>query len=44
MLSFAVGVVLGAVGILVWNYLNPNKVKNFTAKYKAQIEEELRKR
>jgi hypothetical protein len=43
MITFLMGVVVGAVGILVWNYMKPNKVAKFTAKYKDQIEEELAK-
>ena len=43
MLGFIAGIVVGAVGVLTWNYLNPNKVANFTKKYKTKLEEELKK-
>lgn len=43
LLSFVAGVVVGGIGILVWNAVNPNKVAKFTAKYRKQIEEELSK-
>lgn len=43
MLTLTIGIVIGAVGVLAWNYFSPNKVAKFTAKYKSQIEEELAK-
>jgi hypothetical protein len=43
MLTFIAGVAVGAIGVLAWNYFSPNKVAKFTAKYKAEIEQELAK-
>lgn len=43
MFAFLAGLVVGGLGILTWNHLNPNKVAKFTAKYKTKIEEELAK-
>lgn len=40
-LAMLFGVVVGAVGVLVWNYADPAKVAKFTAKHKAEIEREL---
>lgn len=37
------GIVVGAVGVLIWNEVAPDKVARFTAKHLDEIEREVKR-